>query len=245
MNIKQYLIIDDNEAESDHLKNLLGSFTFYQLAAVATSIEAAIEILTAQRIDLVFLDVRLSSQSGLTLLRAGITLPPVIIVSAYPEYAVDAYEIGTVADYLLKPFTAERLHLALTRALQLRQTNDNSPSIDLDAVFLKMGRKIQRFNYGSIDYVEAYGIYSKVYEGDRMSLVNERLSSLTRLLPSRYFIRVHKSYLISMNKITSYDRQNFWLGSVKIPIGVSYRPRLQGLLSLFDTTETESATTSS
>jgi len=241
MNVKQYLIIDDCPSEVDHLTNLLTSFTFYNLAAVVTSIDAAIEVLTTQPIDLIFLDLRLPGQSGMTLLRAGIKLPPVIIVSAYSEYAVEAFDIGLAADYLLKPFPAERLHKALARALQAK--GDSDPPITLNAVFLKMGRKIQRFDYNTIDYVEAYGIYTKVYDGDQMRVVNERLSSLEKLLPGRNFIRVHKSYLININKITSYDRQNFWLDNTKIPIGISYRPRLQALLSLFDTPESNAVPT--
>lgn len=235
MNIKQYLIIDDKEPDVKHLKNLLNRFTFFQLAAVASTVESAVAVLATQPIDLIFLDVRLANQSGLTLLKAGISLPPVIIISAYPEYAIDSYEIGKAADYLLKPFTEERLHIAITRALQL-QSNANH-ILETDAIFLKMGRKIQRFNYGSIDYVEAFGIYSKVYAGEQMNLVNERLSSLTRLLPSRLFMRVHKSYLINVNKISSYDRNNLWLGKTKIPIGKSYRPQLEGLLALFDNSD--------
>ncbi len=235
MHVKQYMIIDDCPSEVDYITNLLTPFTFYNRAAVVTSIDAAIEVLTTQPIDLIFLDVQLPGQSGMTLLRAGIELPPVIIVSAYSEYAIDAFEIGTAVDYLLKPFSSERLHKALARALKMK--GDNNPPLSLNAVFLKMGRKIQRFDYDAIDYVEAYGIYTKVYDGDQMRVVNERLSSLVKLLPGRNFIRVHKSYLINIDKITSYDRQNFWLGNTKIPIGISYRPRLRALLSLFDTVE--------
>ncbi len=237
MTVKQYLIIDDCPSEVDHLKDLLAPFTFYNLAAVVTSIDAAIEVLTTQSIDLIFLDVRLPNQSGLTLLRAGISLPPVIIVSAYSEYAIDAFDIGTAADYLLKPFSSERLHKALARALKAK--GDSDPPITLNAVFLKMGRKIQRFDFNTIDYVEAYGIYAKVHDGDQIRVVNERLSSLAKLLPGRNFIRVHKSYLINIDKINSYDRQSFWLGSTRVPIGISYRPRLQALLSLFDVVDSE------
>ena len=232
MTIKHYLIIDDNEADAMLLKKLLDGFSFYHQVAAISSVEEALAVLTTQAVDIIFLDIQLANQSGFTLLKSGVTLPPVIIVSAYAEYALESYEIGKAADYLLKPFSVERLHIALTRALQLY--NGANPAIDLHAAFLKMGRRIQRFDYTSIDYAEAYGVYSKVFEGEQMNVVNERLSALTKLLPSRYFMRVHKSYLININKITSYDKQNFWLGKNKIPIGISYRPRLLGLLALFD-----------
>ncbi|WP_375448410.1 LytR/AlgR family response regulator transcription factor [uncultured Fibrella sp.] len=233
MKIKQYLVIDDTESDVTYLKKYLDKFALCQLAAVATTVEAAIEILHQKPIDLIFLDIQLTSQSGLALLKSGVALPPVIIISAYPEYAIESYEIGKAADYLLKPFTFERLHIAITRALQLQQTTNSL--VEPDAIFLKMGRKIQRFDFQAIDYAEAFGIYSKLYVGDQINLVNERLSALTRLLPSQLFMRVHKSYLINISKITSYDRHNLWLGKTKIPIGISFRPQLEGLLALFDT----------
>ncbi|MCY7357077.1 MAG: LytTR family DNA-binding domain-containing protein [Rudanella sp.] len=233
MIVKHYLVIDDKEADVEYLVNLLDKLSLFKLAAQASSLDVAIAILASQRVDLIFLDIRLANQSGLTLLKAHINLPPVIIISAYPEYAVDSYEIGKAADYLLKPYSEERLHIALSRALQY-QPKVNQLG-DVNGILLKMGRKIQRFNYQSINYAEAFGVYSKVYTDDQVHVVNERLIALTNLLPDRYFIRVHKSYLININKITSYDRHNFYLGKIKIPIGISYRPRLEGLLAVFDT----------
>ncbi|MVM41644.1 response regulator transcription factor [Spirosoma sp. HMF3257] len=159
-----------------------------------------------------------------------------IITSAYPDYALESYEIGKAVDYLLKPFTVERLQISLTRALQWQ----NQPTvIEKNEIFLKMGRKAQRFVFQSIDYIEAFGIYSKVYADNQMYLVNEGLTLLIDQLPARLFIRVHKSYVININKITSYDRHTIWLGQTKIPIGRSFRPGLEGLLSVFDTNSNE------
>ncbi|QMW04037.1 LytR/AlgR family response regulator transcription factor [Spirosoma foliorum] len=232
------MIIDDTESDALYLKGLLSKFPFFNLVGITPTIEAAVQVITSQEIDLIFLDINLNGQLGLTLLKEGIDLPPVIITSAYPDYALESYEIGKAADYLLKPFPLDRLHLALTRAFQ-SQSQVNMDEID--AIFLKMGRRAQRFAFQAIDYVEASGIYTKVYADNQVYLINERLASLSDQLPSRMFIRVHKSYLINVNKITSYDRHTIWLGHTKIPIGRSFRPRLEGLLSLFDAGEENSA----
>jgi DNA-binding LytR/AlgR family response regulator len=232
MKVKQYLIVEDNESDALHLVGQLSKFPFFNLVGIVPTIEGAIELCQSQPIDLLFLDVRLNQESGLTLLKSAANLPPVIITSAYHEYAVDTYEIGRAADYLLKPFSHQRLHIALTRALQL-QVNSSS-IVDVNAVYLKMGRKIQRFDFKNIDYVEAFGIYSKLYTGDQMSLVNGRITLMNQLLPNRIFIRVHKSFIININKITSFNRQTIWIGQTKIPIGVSYRPRLEGILTLLE-----------
>lgn len=235
MKVNQYLVIDDSEEDILHLSHLLDKFSFFRLVKGVSTVEEAIQIFTVQPIDVIFLDVRLAHQSGLTLLKASVNLPPVIIISAYPEYAIDSYEIGKAADYIVKPYTEERLHIALTRALQFQSNAGGIMAVN--AVFLKMGRKVQRFDFPAIDYVEALGIYAKVFIGDQMNLVNARLVTLTKLLPPRLFMRVHKSYIINVNKITSYDRNNIWLGKTKIPIGVSYRSRLEGLLSLFENSD--------
>ncbi|GAB4016599.1 LytTR family DNA-binding domain-containing protein [Spirosoma migulaei] len=236
MVVKQYLIIDDSEPDAFYLKGLLSRFTFFNLVGIAPTIESAVQFLSSQSIDLIFLDISLDGQLGLSLLKTGMTLPPVIITSAYPDYALESYEIGKAADYLLKPFTLERLQISLTRALQWQ----NQPTvIEKNEIFLKMGRKAQRFVFQSIDHIEAFGIYSKVYADNQMYLVNEGLALLIDQLPARLFIRVHKSYVININKITSYDRHTIWLGQTKIPIGRSFRPSLEGLLSVFDTNSNE------
>ncbi|GAB3900556.1 LytR/AlgR family response regulator transcription factor [Spirosoma agri] len=234
MEVKQYLIIDDTQSDALYLKNLVDKFPDFNLIGVTPTLDAALLLIDSQPVDLIFLDINLNGQLGLTLLKTGIALPPVIITSAYPEYALESYEIGKAADYLLKPYTLERLHIALSRAFQWQ----NQPSNGEDnSVFLKMGRRAQRFTFQSIDYVEAFGIYSKVYANNQMYLVNERLAAMEDLLPTHLFRRIHKSYLINIGKLTSYNRHNIWLSQTKIPIGRSFRPGLETLLSLFDTSE--------
>ncbi|GAB3958095.1 LytTR family DNA-binding domain-containing protein [Spirosoma harenae] len=237
MKIKKYIIIDDAESDVMYLKSQLTKLPFLQLAGICPTVEATIELLATESIDLILLDIKLPSQSGLFLLKSGIELPPVIITSAYSEFALESYEIGKAADYILKPFSFERLLIALNRALAMH----SSPTsfADTDYIFLKMGRKVQRFDFQSIDFVEAYGIYSKVYSNNHSFVVNERLATLTALLPAQMFLRVHKSFIINVGKITSYDRNSLWIHNFKIPIGVSFRPKLEGLLRLFNNNDSE------
>lgn len=234
MNVKHYLIIDDTEPDALYLKKLASKFAFLKLVGIAPTIETAVHFLETQSIDLLFLDMRLNGQLGLILLKTGMTLPPVIITSAYSEYAVESYEIGKASDYLLKPFTLERLQIALTRVFNA----PNQPGlVGREEIFLKMGRKTQRFVFQSIDYVEAFGAYTKIYADSQRYLVNERLGSLLEQLPPGLFMRVHKSFVINIHKITGYDRHTIWLNQTKIPIGRSFRSALEGLLSIFDATD--------
>lgn len=238
MDIQRYLIIDDTESDALYLKKLLDKFSTLDPAGIVPTLELALKTIDSQPIDLVFLDIKLNGQLGLSLFKTETTLPPVIITSAYPDYALESYEIGKAADYLLKPYTSDRLRVALDRVLQGQNQFTNTRA---NTIFLKMGRKVQRFDIHSIDYVEAFGIYSKIYANNQMYLVNERFASIVDLLASHLFRRIHKSYLIHANKITGYDKNYIWLNQTKVPIGRSFRPALGELLSLFDTSEDEPA----
>lgn len=227
MTIRHYLIIDDNTADAEILVSQLGTLSFLQLVAIAPTLEEAIDVLESKSVDLIFLDVRLASQSGLTLLKAVPGLPPVIIISAYPEYAVASYEIGKAADFVLKPVSDERLQIAVTRAL--KNTAEGRSLTETDSIFFKAGRKMIRLRYSEVDYIQAYDAYCKVFNGEQMILISEPFFVVNRALPGNLFVRVHKSYLINVTKITGYDRQHLWIGKCKIPIGGSYKAGLQKL----------------
>lgn len=230
MTIRHYLIIDDNTADAEILVSQLGTLSFLQLVAVAPTLEEAIDVLESKSVDLIFLDVRLASQSGLTLLKAVLGLPPVIIISAYPEYAVASYEIGKAADFVLKPVSDERLQIAVTRAL--KNTAEGRSLTETDSIFFKAGRKMIRLRYSEVDYIQAYDAYCKVFNGEQMILISEPFFVVNRALPGNLFVRVHKSYLINVTKITGYDRQHLWIGKCKIPIGGSYKAGLQKLFTV-------------
>jgi DNA-binding LytR/AlgR family response regulator len=90
--------------------------------------------------------------------------------------------------------------------------------------------------YEKIDHIEAYAAYSKIYDGKMVTLVNEPLSNLDEILPNKLFMRVHKSHIINTHKVTGYDHKFLFLGDVKVPIGISYKPKLEGLFRLYDIT---------
>ncbi|GAB3741762.1 LytR/AlgR family response regulator transcription factor [Spirosoma lituiforme] len=235
MNKKKYIIVDDTQHEALYLREQISQFSFLQFVGTFSTLEAAKEILLTETIDLVMLDVNLSNESGLDLLKEDIYLPPVILTSTYPDFAVKSYEIGKASDYLLKPITSDRLFVALNRALLSRIRTRENDTTEAGFIFLRMGWKNKRFNLADIDYVEGFGLYSKIFCDGHMYVVNDRLNSLESLLPFRLFLRVHKSYIINLSKMTSFDRSNLWIHDIKIPVGISFRHKLEGLLRLFAT----------
>ena len=102
--------------------------------------------------------------------------------------------------------------------------------MDIRSIFLNVGRKLQKFNFEDITYIESYGVYSKIHTSTDVSLVNESTSSLEERLPPRQFIRIHKSFIINLTKLTTIESRHIWLNDVKLPTGPNYRDSLKPLL---------------
>jgi DNA-binding LytR/AlgR family response regulator len=232
MNIRQCLIVEDSEPFRLLIESYLKKIPLFQSVKVCESCFEAVDILTTEKIDLVFLDIELPDMSGLTLLKTFQNLPPTIITTSHSKYAVESYEIGRAADYLVKPFEFERFVMAVNRALSINISKYSFK--DQGFIVVKMGRTLQRFDLDKIDYVEAYTIYAKIFYNGSAYVVNEIISSLESQLDSRQFIRIHKSYIINIKKVTNIDKHQIWLDKTPIPMGKSYKPNFEGFLRLFD-----------
>lgn len=169
--------------------------------------------------------------SGEELLQLFPKRPPTIITTSDPNFAVHCYDCD-VADYLLKPFSSPRCIRAVNRALEMHVST--SSVADTESIFLKVGRQLKQFHFKDIDYVEAFGIYSKLYMQQHVTVVNEAITSLEQKLPKRYFSRVQKSYIVNMRKIVGFDTKHLQMSYTKIPIGLTYRDSLRGFWSLLE-----------
>lgn len=235
MQIISCLIVDDDDAFVKSLVEQIEKLTFIKVTATCKTYGEAVMALKTHTIDVVLLDVNLESADGLNgfdLLRQSPSLPPVIIISSTPDYAVESYNIGKAKDFLVKPFDTRRLLLAFNRALD--KDVGNGQLVDKNSVFLKMGRKFQRFDIDEIDYIEGYGIYAKVMSNNFSHVVNDSLVNLESILDAKKFMRVHKSYIINLNKLIGFEHNKLFLKNGSVPIGSSYKNKLEGLLRLFD-----------
>jgi len=235
MRIVSCLIVDDDTVFVQHLSEQLEKLSFIKVVGVCKTYGEAVIALKSNTIDLVFLDINLESSddlNGFDLLRQYFNLPPVVIVSSLPDHAIESYTIGKAKDFLVKPIDIRRLTLAINRALDT--DIESRQLIDNKSVFLKMGRKFQRFCVDEIDYFEGYGIYAKVITQDATThVVNDSLTDLENMLEGKKFMRVHKSYIINLNKLTGFDHNKLYLKNASMPIGSSYKPKLEGLFRLF------------
>ncbi len=235
MQIVSCLIVDDDDAFIQCISDQLEKLAFIKVVGHSKTYGESVVALKSNAIDLVFLDINLESTDGLNgfdLLRQYPNLPPVVILSNSPDYAIESYTIGKAKDFLVKPFDLRRLVLAINRALD--SDLESGQLIDKQSIFLKMGRKFQRFSIDEIDYIEGYGIYTKVVTKDCSSVINDTLTNLENILIGQKFMRVHKSYIINLNKLVGFDHNKLYLKNSSIPIGTAYKRKLEGLLRLFD-----------
>jgi DNA-binding LytR/AlgR family response regulator len=213
------------------LQDYLARLPFFQAPTVCKTAQEALMLMQQQAFDLVFLDMRLPDQTGVELLRSFPKALPIIATTAYADYAVDSYDLNVI-DYLLKPFSFQRFTRALNRALGIRLATNSL--VEQNFIFLKAGHSVQRFDYAAIDYIQAFGTYTKVSAYQKVFVVNETISNLENLLPESQFLRIHKSYIINVSKIANYTYREVTIASTKIPLGASYRDRFQGFLNLLE-----------
>jgi len=229
------LIIEDSPQQVTLLREYMGQIPFLAAPTVVGSVSEAIGVFheLPHRHELILLDIHLPGPTGLSLLHAYAHLPPVVVMSSAPEFAVDCYDFD-VADYLLKPFSFTRFLRAVNRALGERSGGADPVQ---DSIFLKVGHAMQRFAFEEIDFIQAYGIYCKVVSGGRLTVVNETISALEAALNPARFMRVHKSYIINLGKVFSYSHRTILVGEVEIPLGSAYRDAFRAFIGLDKTQE--------
>lgn len=228
------LIVDDEAPAREELRYLLQDFTDVQVVGEATNSEEAIELLRSLRYDVALLDIRMAGGSGLDVAQAvaGLARPPaVIFTTAYPDYAVDAFDLAA-ADYLVKPFDAERLRRALDRALDAGADDDSgaaAPAATDDApplarIPVPQGERTVLVDAADVVYAAAARGYSYLKLARERVLVNFSLAELERRLPTTFF-RVHRSYLVNLDHVRELEPD--FRGSMVVVLDDDDRSRVE------------------
>jgi DNA-binding LytR/AlgR family response regulator len=218
------IIIEDEPLAQNILKKYIGDHPTLELIAVCNDALEAQGVLTQHNIELVFLDINLPKLSGINFIKTLIHSPLIIFTTAYPEFAVEGFDLDAV-DYLLKPFSFERFLKAVNKALEKLNASptQNSTENEVSFIFLKADKKIHRVELEAIHYIEAIGDYMKVVTDSGQLIVNETMKKLQEELPIKIFMRVHKSFIISRNKIKYIEGNYIQVEDKSIPIGATYR----------------------
>lgn len=217
------LIVDDEPLARNVLEEYISLLPNIELVASCKKASDAIVVLQQKKIDLIFCDIKMPGINGLQFLKSLTQNPKIIITTAYREYAVDGFDIG-VADYLLKPISIERFLLSVNRALYGDSIN-NKRADEQDYFFFKTGNVTERVYLNHIDYIIAYGNYSKIHFADsnRFIAVNYKISELEAILKSSNFTRVHKSYVVNQKHVSKLSSTNVTVTSIDVPLGESYK----------------------
>ena len=230
MKTLQCIIADDEPIARRILENYVADTPNLEVAASCKDAFEVMDVLNQRSVDILFLDINMPKLSGISLLKTMQQTPEVIITTAYPEYAVEGFELS-VTDYLLKPFSLERFLQAVMKVRQKSvsgpaTTAEVEPAVD-NFFFVKSDKKIIKVHFDDISHVEAYGNYIKIYT-DRMILTPETLTNFLASHPDR-FVRIHKSYVINFDWLKLIDGNQVILqNEVKLPIGKSYRKEVLG-----------------
>lgn len=220
------IIIDDEQPAINILTNFVQKVPFLQLELATNDAFEGLQLLNSEAIDLLLLDIEMPDITGIELLKSLRKKPQVIFTTAYEKYALDGYELDVV-DYLVKPIRFERFLKAVNKAQQLQQITSAQAAPPSEGLIIKVNYKNIKLSYSELCYFEGLKDYIKVYTHDNMYLTRLNLKAIQSKLPSDQFIRVHRSYIVAQDKITSFQKGQLFLGKTAIPIGISYQEELQ------------------
>ncbi|MEM7552089.1 MAG: LytTR family DNA-binding domain-containing protein [Bacteroidota bacterium] len=230
-----YLIVDDEHIAHDIIKGYCDLLPQFQLVKNCYDAIEALEYLNEHQVDLIFLDLNMPKLKGFEFLKTLSSPPKVIVTTAYSEYALEGYELNIV-DYLLKPFSFERFLKAVNKAFQPKSepsssTVSKSASSGDDSIFLKGDKKYVQVFTADILYIEAAGNYIKVVTANEVVTIREKISELLSQLSPKEFLRVHKSFAVSIKHIHRIEGNRIFIREYEVPIGKMYKMNLNRLLS--------------
>ncbi|MEI9946144.1 MAG: LytTR family DNA-binding domain-containing protein [Chitinophagaceae bacterium] len=222
------LLIDDEPPALKVLARYVLEVGGMEIAGQCQNAIEALEVLRQKQVDVIFLDIKMPRIIGTEFLKNLSHPPKVIFVTAYREYAIEGFELDAV-DYLVKPVSFERFFKAVTKLNRLmgKETSIASANDATDAaafVYLKVDRGMKKVFVNEIEYIESWKDYVMVFLSDgKHFLVKQSITAMENLLSDHKFIRVHRSYMVSLDKISGYNGLVLQLGKQEIPIGRLYK----------------------
>lgn len=227
------IIVEDEILAQQVIKSHLEKIDSFKLVGTCGNTTEAAALLQQQEVDIVFLDIQLPGTTGLNFLRTLQNPPLVVLTTAYAEYAIESYEFNVI-DYLLKPISFDRFNKAIQKIMDGRlyplDMKEEEQGPERDHIFIKSNSKFFKVNFSEIVYVQSMKDYLKIHTTDYNLVTHQTMSDMEKLLPTKQFMRVHKSYLVSIAYIKSIYGNAIEVDKVTIPIGNSYKDDVMGLV---------------
>lgn len=220
------MLVDDEPPAIDLLKKHISALSDLEVVSICHSAIEASQKLKEEPIDLLFLDIQMPVLTGLDFLKTAGNLPEVILTTAHREYALDGYDLDIV-DYLLKPISFERFFKAIQRYYQHapkpsmpERTANTAPA---QHIFVNVNKKHHKILLDEILYIESLKDYVRIHTTREKLVVKGNIGSMSSKLPEDQFLRVHRSYVVAINKVTAYTNLDVEIGNIEIPIGQTYK----------------------
>jgi len=224
------IAVDDERLVLDLLVDNIGQVPYLQMVKACRSALEATEILQKEKIDLVFLDIQMPRLSGLQFIHTLQQRPMIILITAYEHYALESYNLDVV-DYLLKPVSFERFLKACNKAKEifdLKSDKSTANRTGPDHIFVNVEYTLVKIQFADILYIEALKDYIKIHlaSSPKPVLTKMSLKGIEEKLPPEKFIRIHKSYIVSANRITVIKRDLVNIGNIELPVSDFYKENL-------------------
>jgi len=222
------LLIDDEPPALKILASYISNINGLEIVAQCNNAIEALDILHQKTVDVIFLDIKMPKILGTEFLKNLSHAPKVIFVTAYRDYAVEGYELDAV-DYLVKPVSFERFFKAITKLNRMMDKEVVTTAVEYKSnpeafVYLKVDRDMKKIFVNDIIYIESWKDYVKLFlASGKNVLAKQSISAMENLLSEHMFLRVHRSYMVSLNKISSYNGLSVQLDTKEIPIGRLYK----------------------
>ena len=234
------IAIDDEPLALNVIKEFCQKIDFVNLIGTFTNALEAIPEINKKDIDLIFLDIEMPDITGFEFVKTLPNPPLIIFTTAFSKYAINGFELNII-DFLLKPIAFDKFLKAINKAsMQLSiknknaagqiQIKNNSPD---EYFFVKAGYSIVKINFDEISYIEGLKDYVKIYINEKSLVTKGNIKNIENKLPSDLFARVHKSYIISIDKIEKIEDNHIFIGSKKIPIGLQFKDSFYDKINRF------------
>lgn len=234
--IASCLVVDDEPMARDVLRRYIEKVPTLKLADECSNAIDALVVLQNSNIDLIFLDIRMPELLGTDFVKALRNPPKIIFTTAFKEYALEGYDLDVI-DYLLKPVRFERFLKAVNKAFPKKDeliqniSSVNERKTGTDFIYLRVDRKLVKIILSEVLYIESARDYVKVFTNDKCFVTRQTISSIEAMLSGNEFVRIHRSYIVAVNKVKSLTSELVEIGATELPIGKFYKNnflKLQG-----------------
>lgn len=223
--LKKCIIVDDEPAAHYVLVNYIKQNANLELVKQCYNGIEAMNYLRENKVDLMFLDIDMPEVTGLELLKIIPSPPKTILTTAYSEFALESYDYGVI-DYLLKPIYFPRFLKAIDRFLSLNSSETIAISDEINSINVKVDGHFVEIELSKLLYAQSFGNYVKIFTTTKTYLASITTNEIERCLPNSSFLRIHKSYIVALDKIQTSEKDFVTIANFNLPIGITYKREL-------------------